>query len=75
MAAVVEPIPPPLRQNWRYLMAESATRKPAKSDQPSKTAGAKGRAGSDIPDESKERHTEIAVEAGNKEQHHRVNKK
>lgn len=58
-------------------MAESETRKPTKpeANQPSSAAGAKGRVGSAIPDESKERHTEIAVDAGNKEQHHRVNKK
>ena len=58
-------------------MAESGTRKPTRpeANKPSNATGAKGRVGTDIPDESKERHTEIAVEAGNKEQHHRVNKK
>lgn len=55
------------------VMADSATRKPAKPEmrQPSNTAGAKSR---DIPDESKERHTEIAVEAGNKGMHRQPKK-
>ena len=52
-----------------------AERDKQKQDKSSNTTGAKGQVGRDIPDESKERHTEIAVEAGNKEQHHRVNRK
>jgi hypothetical protein len=35
-----------------------------------KTVGAGGEVGKDIPDESKERHTEIAVEAGRKQGEH-----
>ena len=55
-------------------MAETEKQKPAKSETTRPNAGAKGQVGRDIPDESKERHTEIAVEAGNKGMHSKTQK-
>ncbi|MGE5268633.1 MAG: hypothetical protein ACM3JG_03050 [Thiohalocapsa sp.] len=40
----------------------------------SNSPGAKGQVGRDIPDESKEHHTEIAVDAGHKDGEHRPKK-
>ena len=51
-----------------------AERDKQKQNQSSNTSGAKTRVGRDIPDESKERHTEIAVEAGNKGMHRNTKK-